>query len=68
MGELEGVLDLKPEGKKHKITKKIKELREKLEKEGNICYIDSGLLEEPSVTSLKMARSHTIKENARESI
>jgi hypothetical protein len=27
MGELEGVLELKPEGKKHKITKKIKEMR-----------------------------------------
>lgn len=46
MGTLEGFLELKPEGKKIKITKKINEIREKYEKEGKIEYIDMGLLEE----------------------
>lgn len=60
IGVLETTLDIKPEGKKHKMMKKIKELREKYEKEGSICYLDQGLLEEPDVMSLKMAKSHTI--------
>ena len=39
--------------------KKIKELRETFEKEGAICYIDPGLLDEKEGLSLKFARSHT---------
>jgi len=46
IGTIESTLDIKPEGKKHKMMKKIKEIREKFEKEGSICYIDPGLLEE----------------------
>lgn len=45
IAQLETVLDIKPEGKKHKVMKKIKELREKYEKEGKIQYLDMGLLE-----------------------
>ena len=48
IGTIESTLDLKPEGKKLRIMKKIKELREKYEKEGKITYIDQGLLEEPT--------------------
>lgn len=59
IGTLESTLDIKPEGRKHKVMKKIKELREKFEKEGAICYIDPGLLEEKDGLSLKFARSQT---------
>lgn len=44
---MEGCLDLKPEGKKLKVMKKVKEVREKYEKDGKIEYIDLGLLELP---------------------
>ena len=37
---LERVMDVKPEGKKIKVMKKVKELREKFEKEGFIHYVD----------------------------
>lgn len=59
VGTLEGILDIKPEGKKHKMMKKIKELREKFEKEGTILYIDPGLLEDIQAPSLQIVRSHT---------
>jgi hypothetical protein len=64
IGVLESTLDIKPEGKKHKVMKKIKELREKFEKEGSISYIDPGLLEESGESPiLKVTRSHTLKSN-----
>jgi hypothetical protein len=62
IGVLESTLDIKPEGKKHKIMKKIKELREKFEKEGSISYIDFGLIEDGEIPSLKWTRSHTYKQ------
>jgi len=40
IGTIESTLDLKPQGKKMKIMKKIKELREKYEKEGFVEYVD----------------------------
>ena len=49
IGIIEATLDIKPEGKKHKIMKKIKELREKFEKDGTICYYDPGLFDEQQI-------------------
>lgn len=49
-------MDIKPEGKKHKVMKKIKELREEFEKEGKIIYEDAGLLD-TNITDLKMIKS-----------
>ena len=66
IGELEGCLDLKPEGKKHKLMKTIKELREKFEKESKISYVDAGLLEEPAALGLKMVKSHTLRMDKKE--
>lgn len=43
---LEHFGDLKPEGKKMKAIKEIKDIREKYKKEGTIEYIDLGLLED----------------------
>ena len=40
LAAIESTLDLKPLGKKERIMKKIKELREKYEKEGEISYVD----------------------------
>ena len=40
IGTIESTLDLKPEGKKTKVMKKIKEVRAKFEKDGIITYID----------------------------
>lgn len=56
------VLDgLKPEGKKFKIKKKLKEIRDKYEKDGFIEYTDQGLLEMPSeVPALKFQKSTTL--------
>ena len=58
---IERVLDIKPEGKKLKLTKKIKELRAKFEKEGKITYQDNGLLDEdlPDI-NLKFVKSHSV--------
>jgi hypothetical protein len=39
--------EIKPEGRKMKLTKKVKEMRDKYEKEGFIEYLDHGLLEMP---------------------
>jgi len=61
IGTIETVLDIKPEGKKLKLMNKIKELREKLEKEGSISYIDTGFLEHAaSPNTLKFTKSHSI--------
>jgi hypothetical protein len=40
IGTIESTLDLKPQGKKIKIMKKIKDLREKFEKDGVVEYLD----------------------------
>jgi len=61
LDKLMEILDIKAEGKKHKVEKKITELREKLEKEGSISYIDLGLLEEGAGLSLKSVKSHIIQ-------
>mmetsp|Transcript_10380 Transcript_10380/g.10399 ORF Transcript_10380/g.10399 Transcript_10380/m.10399 type:complete len:109 (-) Transcript_10380:28-354(-) len=55
------LMDIKNEGKKHKLEKKITDLRELLEKEGSVSYIDLGLLEEGEGLSLKMVKSHTLR-------
>lgn len=61
IGALEGCLDLKPEGKKQKVMKKVKELREKYEKDGKIEYLDHGLLELPEdMPQLKFQKSTTM--------
>lgn len=39
--------EIKPEGRKMKLSKKVKEMRDKYEKEGFIEYLDHGLLEMP---------------------
>jgi hypothetical protein len=44
---IEGFLELKPEGKKLKVMKKVKEIKDKFSKDGFIHYMDNGLLEEP---------------------
>ena len=58
---LETTLDIKPEGKKHKIMKKIKEIRAKFEKDEDVSYLDMGLLEqgEEPVLNFKFAKSQT---------
>jgi hypothetical protein len=62
IGTIESTLDLKPQGKKIKIMKKIKDLREKFEKEGFIEYLDQGLLEgAPELPSLKFMKSTTMR-------
>ena len=45
IGVLEGFLDIKPPGKKLVMMKKIKELREKFEKDGYITYGNLGMLD-----------------------
>ena len=53
--------EVKPEGKKIKVNKKVKEIREKYEKEGSIEYLDMGLLEMPDdVPVLKFQKSTTM--------
>jgi len=43
--------------------KKIKELREKFEKEGFVKYLDQGLLEgSPELPNLKFTKSTTLRE------
>jgi len=61
VGALEGILELKPEGKKRRVMKKVKEVREKFEKEGRIEYLDLGLLEpeEGQLPVLKFQKSTT---------
>lgn len=54
------VLDIKPEGRNHKMKKKLQELREKFEKDGSISYIDNGMLENMDAPSLKLAKSHSL--------
>jgi hypothetical protein len=61
IGTIESTLDLKPAGKKLRIMKKIKELREKFEKDGYIEYLDQGLLEGSELPSLKFVKSTTMK-------
>ena len=64
MGVVEKALDLKVEGKKVLFMQKLKEMREKFEKEGEIFYMDQGLLEtddddsDSSSLKLKTAKSH----------
>jgi hypothetical protein len=60
---LEGFLELKPEGKKMKVMKKLNELKTKFEKEGHIEYLDMGLLEDlpEDVPALKFQKSTTMK-------
>jgi hypothetical protein len=60
--------ELKPEGRKMKLTKKIKEMREKYEKDGFIEYLDHGLLEvspddqlPTAPVLMKMAKSTTMR-------
>lgn len=62
IGVIESTLDLKPQGKKMKIMAKIKELREKFEKEGSIEYIDQGLLEGIDAPKLSFVKSTTLRE------
>ena len=64
MGVVEKALDIKVEGKKVLFMQKLKEMREKFEKEGEIFYMDQGLLEtddddsDSSSLKLKTAKSH----------
>lgn len=52
-----------------KIMKKIKELREKYEKEGFVDYVDQGLLEGVELPSLKFVKSTTMrKDNGKKDI
>jgi len=61
IGTIESTLDLKPQGKKVRVMKKIKEVREKFEKEGVIRYLDQGLLEvAPELPTLKYVKSTTM--------
>lgn len=47
--------------------KKIKELREKFEKEGSIEYLDQGLLEgAPEMPSLKFVKSTTMRRDTKD--
>ena len=46
MGTLEGFLELKPEGKKMRVTKRIQEFKDKYDKGETIEYIDLGLLQD----------------------
>ncbi len=56
---------LKPEGKKFKIKKKLKEIRDKYEKDGFINYTDQGLLEMPTdVPTLKFQKSTTLQRSS----
>lgn len=62
IGTIESTLDIKPQGKKIKAMAKIKEMREKFEKEGFVEYIDQGLLEgAPELPTLKFMKSTTMK-------
>lgn len=60
IGTLEGILDVKPRGKKMKVMEKLQKLKEQYDKEGYVKYIDSGLLDDVEPTTLKFVRSHTI--------
>jgi len=57
MNTLEGFLELKPEGKKMRVTKRIQEFRDKYEKGETVEYVDLGLLED--TPSLKLQKSTT---------
>lgn len=59
IGTIESALELKPEGKKLRIMKKIKEVREKFEKDGKISYIDAGLFENVESPPLRIVKSST---------
>ena len=41
--------EIKPEGRKMKLTKKVKEVKEKYDKEGFIEYVDLGLLDHTAI-------------------
>ena len=62
IGTIESTLDLKPQGKKMKVMAKIKELREKFEKDGTIEYLDLGLLEGIEQPKLQFMKSTTIRD------
>ena len=62
IGTIESTLDLKPHGKKLRIMAKIKELREKFEKEGSIEYVDQGLLEGIELPKLQFMKSTTMRD------
>jgi hypothetical protein len=57
IGTLEGILELTPEGKKMRIMKKLKELRDKYEKDGKVEYLDLGLLQDSPESALKEANT-----------
>ena len=60
IGALEGILDLKPEGKKRRVMKKVRDVKEKFDKDGHIEYIDPGLLDhEVELPKLKFQKSTT---------
>lgn len=58
MGTLEGFLELKPEGKKMRVTKRIQEFKDKYDKGETIEYLDLGLLAE--APALKLQKSTTL--------
>jgi hypothetical protein len=58
---LEGFLELKPEGKKMRVMKRITEMHEKYKKDGCIEYLDMGLLEDLPEPALKFQKSTTMK-------
>ena len=62
MATLEGFLELKPEGKKMRVTKKIQEYKDKYDKDGKVEYIDLGLLHDlpDSAPVLKFQKSTTL--------
>ena len=62
IGTIESTLDLKPQGKKMKVMAKIKELREKFEKDGSIEYLDQGLLEGVEQPKLVFMKSTTLRD------
>jgi len=49
-----------------RIMKKIKDLREKFEKEGYVEYVDQGLLEGSELPTLKFMKSSTMKRDTKD--
>ncbi len=66
--QIEACLELKPEGKKVRIMKKIKEVKEKFDKEGKIEYLDQGLLDDVEAPQLKFIKSTSIRETKRDKL
>ena len=55
---LESTLSLEKQGRKHKIMKKIRKIKEEYDREGEIIYVDRGLLDGSPVLKRKI-HSHS---------